>query len=850
MEQMRSISGSETAEAECKAGPWSERWQRGQVWLRNALPTLVISVALAATFYGHALLRDRAIDQARAQLRLDSTNLADEMRNRIDRVEYFRTSTTAFYEASETVTREEFASFTGLIHAGADIRGVEYVGYIDAAELAAGSYTPKQAITFNPRRLADALSPPQQPVWHSMINEAAAQRRLVMSPVLPLKDVSGQTSDSGLLVVSPLAQAGSSTVSGYLVLLLDVGPLLAEPLGQWRDHIGMRLFSGMEPDATLVLQRNESAPRAKDLGEIGMISLFGTPWRLETWNLEKALSSDARLANIVLTIGIMVSLALFFASLAQKYARIAADRAQRQLLDALESINDAFAVYDREDRLVVWNSKYVESYPKSGRLIRKHLPYDTLLRAAIRLGDYPDSNHGDSRRIPERQRGQHQSEERLSDGRWLRISENRTSEGGIAVLRSDISASKRHECLLTSQLGILERIMRGGQLDDLLNEVICWLEDNIAASKVSLHRLDTEGRHFAATLSRSLPAAYTDQLAGLEIGPGVGSCGTAAATRLPVISADIAIDPLWNNFRNLVEPFNLRACWSNPIIGETGRVFGTLAVYSERPRQPSATEQQILAIAVNLARLALEREAYLSRLTNLAKMDAVDRLSGGVAHDFNNLLQVVEQSTALLRDMLVNDRQRLLADLTLEAARKGAALTKRLLLFARGQPLQLGGFDLAAAIRELEPLLRQACGKGVALECQSADDLPNINTDRIQLETALLNLAINARDAMPDGGRLTISAKRQDIRETDPVLGLSPGSYACISMTDTGTGMDSETLRNAIVPYFTTKPVGSGSGLGLSMVYGFARETGGALQLQSQPGSGTSVTLYLPFGSG
>ncbi len=850
MKQAPGIAEPETVGTEYKPGPWPERWQRGQIWLRNALPTLVISVALAASFYGHALLRDRAADQTTAQLRLDSARLADEMQSRIARVEYFLTATNAFYAASQAVTPAEFSGFTGLIHAGANIRGVDYLAYVAAADAAAGQYTPMHGLIFNPRRLADIVSPPQQPAWRSTIEQAAAQRRLAISPVLALSDTTGQTSDTGLIVASPVVHEGAGVISGYLVLLLDLGPLLAEPHATLRDHIGLRLLNGPEPDAALVLHRNEKLPAAPGLGETTTISLFGTPWRLETWGLDKALSSDARLANIVLSIGIAVSLVLFFASLGQKYARIAADRAQRQLLDALESINDAFAVYDREDRLVVWNSKYAESYPKSGRLIRKQMPFDALQRAAIRLGDYPDRNNRENGRMVQHQHGQQQSEERLSDGRWLRISEYRTSEGGIAVLRSDITASKRHEALLTSQLGILERITRGGRLDELLGETICWLENNIVDSKVSLHRLDNAGRRFANTLSNSLPAAYTDQLTGLEIGPGVGSCGTAAATRLPVISADIASDPNWLNHRHLALPFNLHACWSTPIIGENGHVFGTLAVYAERPRSPTATERQILGIATNLARLALEREAYLGRLTSLAKMDAVDRLSGGVAHDFNNLLQVIEQSTTLLRDMLANDRQRLLADLTLEAARKGAALTQRLLLFARGQPLQLGGFDLTAAIHELEPLLRQACGKGVLLECQVAGDLPSVNTDRIQLETALLNLAINARDAMPEGGKLTITAKRQDIAETDAILGLAPGQYACISLSDTGTGMDSETLRNAIVPYFTTKPVGSGSGLGLSMVYGFARETGGALQLQSQPGAGTVVTLYLPLGDG
>ncbi len=836
----RADIGQETAE--------TSRWLR---WLRNAAPTLVISAALAATFYSHALLRDRAADHMLAQIRLDSSGLADEMQGRIDRAAQFLAAAAAFHEASQEVTAEEFAGFTGLVHGSTNLPGIDYIAFVDAAAQQAGSHVPRHGAVFNPRRLADAAPPDQQPAWRAAIDEAARQRQLQLSPVLRLSIAgngpgSDQPGDIGLFVAMPVPQPGGSELAGYLVLQLDLGALLAEPHAPRRERVGLRLTSN---DQQVALERNTSLPALPALPgspDSSQLLLFGTPWQLETWGLAAMpLSGETRLANLMLTGGILVSLLLFFATLAQKRARIAADRSRQQMLDALESINDAFAVYDRDDRLVVWNSKYVGSYPNGSRLIRPGIRYGDLLRGAVALGDYPDLKPDD---MPGLERFSGQPRElRLCDGRWLSIREHRTSEGGVAVLRSDITAGKRHEALLISQLGILENIMRGGRLTGQLGEVLAWLEANIPGARASLHRLDTEGRRFASTLSTSLPAAYSDQVTGIEIGAGHGSCGTAAATRQPVYAVDIASDANWVGFAYLVEPFGLHACWSMPIIGETGHVFGTIAVYFEQPRAPSDTDRHILGIAANLARLTLERDAYLGRLTNLAKMEAVDRLSGGIAHDFNNLLQVIEQATGLLRDQLTDERQRLLADLTLEAARKGAALTQRLLQFARGQPLQLGGFDLVQAIRHLEPLLRQACGPHVELELRLEDGLAGVNSDRTLLETALLNLAINARDAMPDGGRLILALDRLLIDAKDTALGLEPGLYARIALTDTGTGMDSETLRNAVTPYFTTKPVGRGSGLGLSMVYGFARETGGALHLRSQPAAGTTVTLYLPL---
>ncbi len=822
------------------------RWES---WWRSAIPTIVITISLAASFYGHALLRDRAEDRTLAELRLVTAGLADGMQDRTSRAEYFLEAVAAFFEASQSVTAEEFASFTSIVHNSANTSGIDLIAFVSGPELQAGRYGTTNLMAFNQEAAASMPELETMPAWRATIDLAMRTNRLAVSPLQVLGKGSKRS-----VVLARRAKANDipERLTGILVLVVDITRITSEAYYPVRDKLGIRLLTNVDDAGPAAEERNTDRARAEYLHAAEDMILFSTPWRLETWNFATTeLSGDALLAKGALSLGIFISLILFFATLAQKRARIAADGARRQLLNALESMNDAFAVYDAKDRLAAWNSKYLKNFPRSAGHITLDQRYEEILRTAVKLGEYPDcpedSEPWIQRRLEAHRKAGTRLEKRLSDGRWLRVSEFRTSEGGVAVLHSDITEAKRHEKLLTTQLATLERMTRGGRLTELLRDVIRWVESNIPGAMSSIHRLDASGRRFTSTLSDSLPKAYTDALDGLEIGDNVGSCGTAAYTRKMVISADIASDPHWHGYRHLVDPFNLKACWSAPIIGETGQVHGTLAVYFEVPREAEETDRKMLGVAATLARLALEREAYLGRLTSLAKMEAVDRLSGGIAHDFNNLLQVIEQSTGLLRDMLQDDKQRMLADLTLEASRKGAALTQRLLVFARGQPLQLGGLDLTIAIRDLEPLLHQALGGDIKLVLDLAEGMPSVSTDRILLESALLNLAINARDAMPSGGQLVITTARQDFEAIDPVLGLEPGGYVMIRIRDNGCGMDAETLRNAIVPYFTTKSVGRGSGLGLSMVYGFTRENGGALLLQSQPGEGTIVTLYLPL---
>src|SRR4030081_810586 len=232
------------------------------------------------------------------------------------------------------------------------------------------------------------------------------------------------------------------------------------------------------------------------------------------------------------------------------------------------------------------------------------------------------------------------------------------------------------------------------------------------------------------------------------------------------------------------------------------------------------------------------------------KMEAVGQLTGGIAHDFNNLLTGIVGSLDLLQARLNKGRTDNIAryiSAAMTSANRAAALTHRLLAFARRQPLIPKSVNANQLVGDLEDLLRRTIGEIIDLEIVASDDLWCTLCDPNQLESALLNLAINARDAMPDGGKLTIvaaTARLDSVTAETPAL--SPGDYICIAVADSGVGMSAEVAARAFDPFFTTKPIGQGTGLGLSMIYGFARQSNGHATIDSKIGRGTSVKLYLP----
>jgi signal transduction histidine kinase len=228
------------------------------------------------------------------------------------------------------------------------------------------------------------------------------------------------------------------------------------------------------------------------------------------------------------------------------------------------------------------------------------------------------------------------------------------------------------------------------------------------------------------------------------------------------------------------------------------------------------------------------------------KMDAVGQLTGGVAHDFNNLLMAILGSLELLKKRMPADPTLLrLLDNAVLGARRGATLTQRMLAFARRQELDVQPLELPKLVANMRDLLASSLGPSTEIKTDFPAGLSAITGDENQVELALLNLCVNARDAMADGGRIRIGAREESLA-SGHASGLRPGHYVCLSVSDTGEGMNPETLARATEPFFTTKGVGKGTGLGLSMVHGMAEQMGGRLTLRSEQGKGTTAEIWLP----
>ncbi|TDH64358.1 response regulator [Dankookia rubra] len=295
--------------------------------------------------------------------------------------------------------------------------------------------------------------------------------------------------------------------------------------------------------------------------------------------------------------------------------------------------------------------------------------------------------------------------------------------------------------------------------------------------------------------------------------------------------------------------------------GAVAMILVFLAAVSISAWRSSCDFAANLRLRLDLARQARELDAINGRLREemgrrrateaslrqAQKMEAVGQLTGGIAHDFNNLLTAVLGSLAMLRKRLPEGDARAarLLENALQGAQRGAALTQRLLAFGRRQSLNPAAVDLPALVRGMAELLRGALGGAVHLRSDFPPGLPPVFADANQLELAVLNLAANARDAMPGGGEIVISAAGREVLAGE-VSGLPAGAYVVLSVTDAGEGMDEATLAQAMEPFFTTKGVGKGTGLGLPMVHGLAAQSGGRFLLRSTLGVGTVAELWLP----
>ncbi|MDP3513001.1 MAG: PAS-domain containing protein [Sulfuritalea sp.] len=495
---------------------------------------------------------------------------------------------------------------------------------------------------------------------------------------------------------------------------------------------------------------------------------------------------------------------------------------------ALDRVNQGFTIIDAELRLVAWNRGFFEMLDFPPEFGRFGTPFETFMRYNAERGEYgpgPVEELVAQRVDAARAFAPHYFERVRPNGRIIAVSGEPVPGRGFVTLYTDITEQRNSERLIREQNNELER--RVAERTEALSrseERLRLITDAIPALIAYFDR--DRVYHFANRGYAEWFGRRKEDVPGRDIEEVIGS--RLAAELKPHLDAVLEGRSVSYEYSLRRGDGSLRHASSTlvPEFGPGGEVRGAYVLSAD------VTEQKNTQTALLQAR----------------KMEAVGQLAGGLAHDFNNMLTVVIGNLAALKERQPHDAA--LADCldpALTAARRGVDLIRRLLSFARQQSLEPRPVDVVRLLDELLPLLRRSLPESIAVGCELPEATVFAMTDPHQLENALLNLAFNARDAMPGGGSLAIRiAPRRLAGAAAADLDLAPGDYVDIIVADSGRGMSAAVLARALEPFFTTKGYAAGSGLGLSMVYGFAKQSGGGLRLASTPGAGTEAQLHLP----
>jgi PAS domain S-box-containing protein len=390
-----------------------------------------------------------------------------------------------------------------------------------------------------------------------------------------------------------------------------------------------------------------------------------------------------------------------------------------------------------------------------------------------------------------------------------------------------------------SQLALRER-----QFDVLGEHAVEISAAPLAADVVAIFRHSAGDDALVCT---GASGSLARRMLGARFAPSHGMLsGQILASGAPVLVGDVATAS--STICPAMVAANVRSLVIAPI-ADRDHVNGLLVAGSCTPHHFTTDDVAFLEAIANIAANALQRSVTEEKLLLSQRLESLGQLTGGVAHDFNNLLTVISGNLQILEDMTLADPFAVRAIASAHrAARRGAELTAKLLAFSRRQTLRPAAINVPELLESFRDLLARTLGANVSVRVEADSNLPQVLADAGQLETALLNLAVNARDAMPTGGSLVIEASEVDLLHDSATSAddVRPGRYIRLSVSDTGEGMSREVMARAFEPFFTTKAVGKGSGLGLSMVYGFAKQSSGHVTVYSEKGSGTTINLFLP----
>ena len=414
-----------------------------------------------------------------------------------------------------------------------------------------------------------------------------------------------------------------------------------------------------------------------------------------------------------------------------------------------------------------------------------------------------------------------------------------------ATVFSALKTAQAREAVRSHTLTLLAM---GAKLPAVLDSIVRGVEAEHPGSLCSILLLDQTGTQLLVGAAPSLPSFYNEAIHGVTIGPNVGSCGTAAFLDQRTIVENIQTDPRWVGYRELAARAGVASCWSEPFHDPSGRLLGTFAVYHRQPQLPTAVDFDLIVAASQLAAVATERKQLEEQFLRAQRMESIGTLAGGIAHDFNNLLTPIVMSAGLLKQTADDPEDRELLTTIELSARRGAHLVKQILTFARGAEGSRAVVNLGSVIDELQTISANVFPKNITFTLDLVRDLPFVMGDRTQLEQVLLNICVNARDAMPNGGRLTIKGREKRVEEKTAAFhpGVAPGKYVEIDVSDTGCGMTPEVAQRIFEPFFTSKEIGRGTGLGLSTALGIVRSHGGFITVASKPKEGSTFRIYFP----
>ena len=480
---------------------------------------------------------------------------------------------------------------------------------------------------------------------------------------------------------------------------------------------------------------------------------------------------------------------------------------RRQWLDISDTA-DAFALFDDQDRLLLWNRNYGQILSLPDGLLQRGAPRSEILRQSARPVDVRDESDLtawiDGRSAAAGRDGG-EDVRRFTNDRWIRSQVRRTEDGHTVTIHTDITAIKQAEQRASRLAAIVDSTADAVIGLDPDGIVTSW---NEAATRIYGYGSDEiVGKSVALLPPADRLDEVTDILTRVKRGERISNQETVRRTK-----------------GGLLVNVSLTA---SPVYDDAGAIVGVSAIYRDITEQKH-TENQL-------------RQAQ--------KMETVGQLTGGVAHDFNTLLGVLIGNLEMLQDKdgIDADSADLIASAML-AATRGVDLTSRLLAFSRKQNLRPRVTDLNERVTETISLLNRTLDTNIQIRTLLSGRLWHTLIDPTQMETAIMNLALNARSAMPEGGILTISTANVTVGEDDKDRPeeLAPGQYVMLSVADSGTGMSQDVLAQAFEPFFTTRDIGQGSGLGLSMVHGFVKQSGGHIRIASAAGTGTTVTVWFP----